>query len=154
MLGLIGIKKGVDVSIREKLVISPRTKDLISNSLKNITDEFVILSTCNRTEIYFKGEDIDKELIFEILNWDKSLLEYVFYIEGENAVKHLFELACGFHSRILGEDQILGQIRDAYLESVEKGYINSVLIRLFEDAISCGKRFRNDSGIILFYCSK
>ena len=145
MLGLIGIKKGVDVSIREKLVISPRTKDLISNSLKNITDEFVILSTCNRTEIYFKGEDIDKELIFEILNWDKSLLEYVFYIEGENAVKHLFELACGFHSRILGEDQILGQIRDAYLESVEKGYINSVLIRLFEDAISCGKRFRNDT---------
>ena len=145
MLGLIGIKKGVDVSIREKLVISPRTKDLISNSLKNITDEFVILSTCNRTEIYFKGQDINKELIFEILNWDKSLLEYVFYIEGENAVKHLFELACGFHSRILGEDQILGQIRDAYLESVEKGYINSVLIRLFEDAISCGKRFRNDT---------
>ena len=68
MLGLIGIKKGVDVSIREKLVISPRTKDLISNSLKNITDEFVILSTCNRTEIYFKGQDINKELIFEILN--------------------------------------------------------------------------------------
>ena len=147
MLGLIGIKKGVDVSIREKLVISPRTKDLISNSLKNITDEFVILSTCNRTEIYFKGQDINKELIFEILNWDKSLLEYVFYIEGENAVKHLFELACGFHSRILGEDQILGQIRDAYLESVEKGYINSVLIRLFKDAISCGKRFRNSIAV-------
>ena len=102
MLGLIGIKKGVDVSIREKLVISPRTKDLISNSLKNITDEFVILSTCNRTEIYFKGQDINKELIFEILNWDKSLLEYVFYIEGENSVKHLFELACGYKSLPVG----------------------------------------------------
>ena len=145
MLGLIGIKKGVDVSIREKLVISPRTKDLISNSLKNITDEFVILSTCNRTEIYFKGQGIDKELIFEVLNWDKSLLEYVFYIDGESAVKHLFELACGFHSRILGEDQILGQIRDAYLEGVEKGHIFSELMRLFEEAISCGKRFRSDT---------
>ena len=145
MLGLIGIKKGVDVSIREKLVISPRTKDLISNSLRNFTDEFVILSTCNRTEIYFKGQGIDKELIFEVLNWDKSLLEYVFYIEGESAVKHLFELACGFHSRILGEDQILGQIRDAYLEGVEKGYIFSELMRLFEEAISCGKRFRSDT---------
>lgn len=145
MLGLIGIKKGVDVSIREKLVISPRTKDLISNSLKNITDEFVILSTCNRTEIYFKGQGIDKELIFEVLNWDKSLLEYVFYIDDESAVKHLFELACGFHSRILGEDQILGQIRDAYLEGVEKGYIFSELMRLFEEAISCGKRFRSDT---------
>lgn len=145
MLGLIGIKKGVDVSIREKLVISPRTKDLISNSLRNITDEFVILSTCNRTEIYFKGQGIDKELIFEVLNWDKSLLEYVFYIDGESAVKHLFELACGFHSRILGEDQILGQIRDAYLEGVEKGYIFSELMRLFEEAISCGKRFRSDT---------
>lgn len=145
MLGLIGIKKGVDVSIREKLVISPRTKDLISNSLRNITDEFVILSTCNRTEVYFKGQGIDKELIFEVLNWDKSLLEYVFYIDGESAVKHLFELACGFHSRILGEDQILGQIRDAYLEGVEKGYIFSELMRLFEEAISCGKRFRSDT---------
>lgn len=145
MLGLIGIKKGVDVSIREKLVISPRTKDLISNSLRNITDEFVILSTCNRTEIYFKGQGIDKELIFEVLNWDKSLLEYVFYIDGESAVKHLFELACGFHSRILGEDQILGQIRDAYLEGVEKGYIFSELMRLFEESISCGKRFRSDT---------
>ena len=145
MLGLIGIKKGVDVSIREKLVISPRTKDLISNSLRNITDEFVILSTCNRTEIYFKGQGIDKELIFEVLNWDKSLLEYVFYIVAESAVKHLFELACGFHSRILGEDQILGQIRDAYLEGVEKGYIFSELMRLFEEAISCGKRFRSDT---------
>ena len=145
MLGLIGIKKGVDVSIREKLVISPRTKDLISNSLRNITDEFVILSTCNRTEIYFKGQGIDKELIFEVLNWDKSLLEYVFYINGESAVKHLFELACGFHSRILGEDQILGQIRDAYLEGVEKGHIFSELMRLFEEAISCGKRFRSDT---------
>lgn len=145
MLGLIGIKKGVDVSIREKLVISPRTKYLISNSLRNITDEFVILSTCNRTEIYFKGQGIDKELIFEVLNWDKSLLEYVFYIDGESAVKHLFELACGFHSRILGEDQILGQIRDAYLEGVEKGYIFSELMRLFEEAISCGKRFRSDT---------
>ena len=145
MLGLIGIKKGVDVSIREKLVISPRTKDLISNSLRNITDEFVILSTCNRTEIYFKGQGIDKELIFEVLNWDKSLWEYVFYIDGESAVKHLFELACGFHSRILGEDQILGQIRDAYLEGVEKGYIFSELMRLFEEAISCGKRFRSDT---------
>ena len=145
MLGLIGIKKGVDVSIREKLVISPRTKDLISNSWRNITDEFVILSTCNRTEIYFKGQGIDKELIFEVLNWDKSLLEYVFYIDDESAVKHLFELACGFHSRILGEDQILGQIRDAYLEGVEKGYIFSELMRLFEEAISCGKRFRSDT---------
>lgn len=145
MLGLIGIKKGVDVSIREKLVISPRTKDLISNSLRNITDEFVILSTCNRTEIYFKGQGIDKELIFEVLNWDKSLLEYVFYIDDESAVKHLFELACGFHSKILGEDQILGQIRDAYLEGVEKGYIFSELMRLFEEAISCGKRFRSDT---------
>ena len=145
MLGLIGIKKGVDVSIREKLVISPRTKDLISNSLRNITDEFVILSTCNRTEIYFKGQGIDKEFIFEVLNWDKSLLEYVFYIDDESAVKHLFELACGFHSRILGEDQILGQIRDAYLEGVEKGYIFSELMRLFEEAISCGKRFRSDT---------
>ena len=145
MLGLIGIKKGVDVSIREKLVISPRTKDLISNSLRNITDEFVILSTCNRTEIYFKGQGIDKELIFEVLNWDKSLLEYVFFIDGESAVKNLFELACGFHSRILGEDQILGQIRDAYLEGVEKGYIFSELMRLFEEAISCGKRFRSDT---------
>lgn len=145
MLALMGIRKGVDVGIRERLVLSAKNQALVSNSLKDICEEFVILSTCNRTEIYINAEEISKEKLFELLNWDKSLMEYVFLVEGKAAIKHLFELSCGFHSKIKGEDQILGQIRDAYERSLENKYVKSKLMRLFEEAISCGKKFRNDT---------
>ena len=59
--------------------------------------------------------------------------------------KHLLEVVCGFHSKILGEDQILGQVKLAYELSLEHKAIHTKLLRLFEDAISCGKKFRTES---------
>lgn len=88
-------------------------------------------------------EDIRK--IFEVLDWDISLLEYTFYLEGISVAKHLLEVVCGFHSKILGEDQILGQIKLAYELSLENKAIHTKLLRLFEEAISCGKKFRTES---------
>ena len=116
--------------------------------LNKLYEEVVIISTCNRTEIYISGcleseEDIRK--IFEVLDWDISLLEYTFYLEGISVAKHLLEVVCGFHSKILGEDQILGQIKLAYELSLENKAIHTKLLRLFEEAISCGKKFRTES---------
>lgn len=144
MLGLVGIKKNVEVSIREKLALSPRRQNILLEKLMKKFEEAIILSTCNRTEIYLNG-DCSKEEIFEILEWDKELMQYVFIINGKAVVKHLFELSCGFHSKILGEDQILGQIRESYEIGIEKGSISSELMRLVEDALSCGKKFRNNT---------
>ena len=110
-------------------------------------DEVVILSTCNRTEIYFngslKGEEGLKK-IFEVLNWDINLREYCFYLNEKETVRHLMEVVCGFHSKILGEDQILGQIKDAYHLADELGSVKHELQRLFQEAITCGKKFRTE----------
>jgi glutamyl-tRNA reductase len=148
VLGLIGIRKNVDINIRERLAIALSKQSKAVKELNKLYEEVVIISTCNRTEIYISGcleseEDIRK--IFEVLDWDISLLEYTFYLEGISVAKHLLEVVCGFHSKILGEDQILGQIKLAYELSLENKAIHTKLLRLFEEAISCGKKFRTES---------
>ena len=148
MLGLIGIRKNVDINIRERLAIALSKQSKAVKELNKLYEEVVIISTCNRTEIYISGcleseEDIRK--IFEVLDWDISLLEYTFYLEGISVAKHLLEVVCGFHSKILGEDQILGQIKLAYELSLENKAIHTKLLRLFEEAISCGKKFWTES---------
>ena len=148
MLGLIGIRKNVGINIRERLAIALSKQSKAVKELNKLYEEVVIISTCNRTEIYISGcleseEDIRK--IFEVLDWDISLLEYTFYLEEISVAKHLLEVVCGFHSKILGEDQILGQIKLAYELSLENKAIHTKLLRLFEEAISCGKKFRTES---------
>lgn len=147
MMGLIGIKRDIDIKIREKFNILEKKRILILGPLKEIFGEVVILSTCNRTEIYFNnslGEEGLKK-VFNIIGWDNELIKYTFYIEGEYAQKHLFEVICGFHSKILGEDQILGQIRDAYEVSLKYKAIGSRFQRLFQEAIACAKKFKAES---------
>ena len=148
MLGLIVIRKNVDIKIRERLSITLSRQSKAIKELNKLYEEVVIISTCNRTEIYLSGcfgskNEIRK--IFEILDWDIALLEYTFYLSGVDVAKHLLEVVCGFHSKILGEDQILGQVKLAYELSLEHKSINTKLLRLFEEAISCGKKFRTES---------
>lgn len=148
MLGLVGIKKSVPVNIREKFSINNDNKEKIEKKLKENFREFLILNTCNRTEIYFNHslkEDEALKKIFKLLSWDINLKDCIFYFSEEDAVTHLFKVSCGYHSKIFGEDQILGQIRDSYFYSKDKGFIKKKFTRLFEDAIACGKKFRKES---------
>ena len=148
MLGLIGIRKNVDINIRERLAIALSKQSKAVKELNKLYEEVVIISTCNRTEIYISGcLGSEKEIrkIFEVLDWDISLLEYTFYLQGISVAKHLLEVVCGFHSKILGEDQILGQVKLAYELSLENKAIHTKLLRLFEEAISCDKKFRTES---------
>lgn len=148
MLGLIGIRKNVDIKIRERFAITLSRQSKAIEELNKVYEEVVIISTCNRTEIYISGclgTESEIRNIFEILDWDISLIEYTFYIGGIAVAKHLLEVVCGFHSKILGEDQILGQVKSAYELSLENKAINTKFLRLFEEAISCGKRFRTES---------
>lgn len=147
MIQLLGIKKHTSVEIREKLSLSQKKIKEYTEELLKVFEEIVILSTCNRTEIYFRGtlkgeESLNR--IFEILKWDINLKENCFYLEENETVKHLMEVVCGFHSKILGEDQILGQIKDAYSLAMDLKSINSELQRLFQEAITCGKKFRTE----------
>ncbi|MCB2292950.1 glutamyl-tRNA reductase [Clostridium algoriphilum] len=148
MIQLIGLKHDVKIEIREKLSIIPIRQEKYLEALLNICEEAVILSTCNRTEIYFKSMDEDIIIkIFKALNWDEDLIKCVVNYKGDKAIQHLMEVVCGFDSLLLGEDQILGQVRDAY--EITKGLKSNKkeLQRLFENAIACGKHFRTKSKI-------
>lgn len=147
MIQLLGIKKNTGVEIREKLSLSTKKKKEYTKKLLQYFDEVVILSTCNRTEIYYNGSlkgEASVAKIFEVLEWDINLKENCFYLEEIDTIKHLMEVVCGFHSKILGEDQILGQIKEAYFSSIESEAIDHELQRLFQEAITCGKKFRTD----------
>lgn len=145
MIQILGVKKNTEIKIREKLSLSKRKQEEYSKELLKYFEEVVILSTCNRTEIYFNGSLNNEEglkKIFEVLNWDINLREFCFTLEERDTIKHLMEVVCGFHSQILGEEQILGQIKEAYALASELEAVGNELQRLFQEAITCGKEFR------------
>ncbi len=148
MIQMIGIKSCCPIEIREKLsIVVYKEKDALKNMMK-VSKESVIINTCNRTEIYLNSnneDDIEIESVFKLLEWDEKYIGYVFKITGCNAVKHLMEVCSGFHSRILGEDQILGQVKRSYRVSLECNTIRNSLQRLFQMAIACGKKFRSEA---------
>jgi len=150
MIQLIGLYSESSVEIREKLSIIPKHLQESTGKVLSICEEVVIISTCNRTEIYFNCEDNDEakvEEIFKSLNWDVDLIKYTFHITGKRVAEHLMEVVCGFHSKILGEDQILSQIKSANESSVKIHGVKSELQKLFQIAITCGKKFRDVSKI-------
>ena len=105
----------------------------------------VVLSTCNRTEIYLEGGDA--EVARGALERQSGLeLEAVLASwEGGEAVEHLFRVSAGLDSLVPGEGQILGQVRDAYEAALGAGTTSPVLNRLFEDALHAGKRVRTEA---------
>lgn len=150
MIQLIGVKSECDIEIRQKFsIISSKLEGKLKNIYK-ITGNVLILSTCNRTEIYVDSNIYGEKLvnvIFDALGWSKELIKYIFYVKDKDAVKHLMEVSCGFHSKILGEDQILGQIKNAYNMALKVKTIRGQLQRLFQNAITCGKKFKHDCEI-------
>jgi len=153
MIQMIGIRKNVKVHIREKLSIMNDDLESVMDRLRVLCKEVVVISTCNRTEIYYIAESNGAGTIgaiFEVLRWDKAYTEHVFHLMHKDAVKHLLEVACGFHSKILGEDQILGQIKNAFGLAKQMGTSGKYLSKLFQTAITCSKQFRNKSQLHRF----
>lgn len=140
MIYLIGVSKDVPINIREQLAMT--NSRLKSNlvRLKDIVCGCVILSTCNRTEIYIEG-DIKFDETLEILGFG-AFREYFYIKKNNECVEHLFNVSCGFDSKILGEEQILGQVKDSLIISEEVGSISGNLKRMFDMAIACSREFR------------
>ncbi|WNY24273.1 Glutamyl-tRNA reductase [Methanimicrococcus hongohii] len=108
--------------------------------------ECVILKTCNRAEVYVVSEKGSSVLF----NFSKAIgveTRIVDFHDHEESLEHLLKLACGLESMIVGEDQILGQIRDAYNLAVKKKTIGRVLDTVFTKAIHVGKRARTETRI-------
>ena len=141
------------LEIREQLVFAG---DEIPRALERLTaldgvDEAVLLSTCNRTEFYIIGQDGGRERLEEWLHDDRRLddafAESLFKKDDEEAIKHIFRVACGLDSMVLGEPQILGQLKDAFRYAQQADTLGSNLSRLFQHTFAVAKKIRTDTEI-------
>lgn len=149
--GLNHHRAGIDV--REKVHF--KDSDIIEASeiLENYGfEEVVILSTCNRSEIFALSSD-DKfsdeffvKFFEEFFNLD-DLSSFIFVKKDLDAINHLFSLTCGLDSLIVGEDQILGQVSDAYETSLSLGFCKKILSEALKRAINLSKKIKSDSNI-------
>lgn len=150
MLILIGLIGNTPVEIREKLSVTSKNTSIFLKKTRNFCEGAVVISTCNRMEIYLEARNSEKNFIKEVFDaaeWKKEYMKYVFILSGPRVAKHIFEVSCGFHSRILGEDQILAQVRDALKSARNAKTVSKSLNKLFEYAISCGKEFRCNTAL-------
>ncbi len=142
------------VAIREKLTISSTQLQDALHLLGNYVSQGIILSTCNRVEIYTvtdRDPSPEPALITFLKSWtnlsDTDLLPYTYIHHDEAAIKHLFSVASGLDSMIVGEYEILGQLRQAFKEAEKANMVDLPLLRLFQRAIGVGRRVRAQTGI-------
>lgn len=153
---VVGINhRTAPVEIREKVVFGGEELPDALKELKSVAGvrESVIVSTCNRTELYCFTEGGGGGLAQWLAHWhDLSThnleLEGVLYqLQDAAAVEHVFSVACGLDSLVLGEPQILGQLKDAYRAALDEGVTGPFLNRLLQTAFSVAKRVRTQTRI-------
>ncbi|WP_347491080.1 glutamyl-tRNA reductase [Desulfoscipio sp. XC116] len=153
----IGVNhKTAPVEIREKLSFSENS---LSDALDRLLDQPVILgcviiSTCNRTEIYAHVTDVESgiETIRSFLQHKSGvepvmIKKYTYAFAQHKTARHLFRVAAGLDSMLLGETQILGQVRTAYQLAQKHNATDKVISTLFRQAITVGKQARTETGI-------
>ena len=142
------------VDIRENIAFNAETLPGALYALKAAPGvvEAVIVSTCNRTEIYCHLEDEDAIDVGEWLHRyhrveAKTLDNYLYQHQGSDVIRHLLRVACGLDSMVLGEPQILGQIKTAYSDALNHDSVGKSLGRLFQHAFTVAKQVRTDTAI-------
>lgn len=144
--------KTAPIELREKVVFSPEKLGLYLQDLSHSENirEAVLLSTCNRSELYCDTDNIEK-----IIDWfcrhhaltREELKSALYFYRNEEAVKHIMQVACGLDSMVLGESQILGQMKDAFSESCAAGTVDTMFNRLFQQVFAVAKEVRNNTAI-------
>lgn len=148
--------KTAPVEVREKCTFPEAKLEQALNVLlqKEHLSEAVILSTCNRTEIYVvcseeeKGKQEVCDFICRYHNLEAERLDqYLYFRDASEATHHLFRVAASLDSMVVGEAQILGQVKEAYAKALEAEATGIILNRLFREALEVGKRVRTETEI-------
>lgn len=140
------------VALREKVAFGP---DSLPRALAQLPAlpgmaEAVVLSTCNRTEIFCQSDDEQS-----VRHWlaqfhelsDNELNPYLYVYQNDQAITHLLRVACGLDSMVLGEPQILGQLKQAYSQARQAGTVNQLLDKLFQHGFRVAKEVRTKTEI-------
>jgi len=154
-LGLVGIShKTAPVEIREKVALSEEEQ---KTAIKHIVDELkadgcLVLSTCNRTEVYVSNDDLEKTLesIRQWLNQYKKCSEYTdeditYTVKDTGVVEHFFKVLSGLDSQIIGEQQITGQVKESYEMTHTLDGTDSLINKLFNYAMQAKKKVHNET---------
>lgn len=140
---------------RETIALPPDSTDMFYRGLENLRglEECLVLNTCNRTEIYGAANhsfEID-QLIQYLANFrnlsEAFISQRTYKRSGEDVVRHLFEVASGIDSQMVGETEILGQLKKAYDEASERNSTGKFLNRLFQKSFQAAKWARTNTGI-------
>jgi len=154
----VGINhKTAPVSVREKISFNP---DALSTALQSMLDsvqckEAAILSTCNRTELYLVQDNSLDKTQERLINWleqyhnvpASTILPSLYIHQDQQAVNHMMRVACGLDSLVLGEPQILGQMKQAYSQAKAAGSMALVMDRLFQRTFGVAKQVRTETEI-------
>jgi glutamyl-tRNA reductase len=141
------------VEIREQVVFAGDEVGRALERLKKVdgVEEAVLLSTCNRTEFYVTTSDGGRDRLRDWLHDDRHLdpgfSDSLFTMDDSEAIRHIFRVACGLDSMVLGETQILGQLKDAFRDAQNTGTVGPQLSRLFQHTFSVAKKVRTDTEI-------
>jgi glutamyl-tRNA reductase len=144
--------KTAPVAVRERLAVRPALLPCLGCRLKLSAglDEVVLVSTCNRVEVYGTISAWIQGRVFQIFQQlcpDLDVTPYVYVKEGDAAVKHLFSVASGLDSMVIGETEITGQVKNAYQAAQQFGLTGRVLNRWFQSALQVAKEVRTHTGI-------
>ncbi|KRT53834.1 glutamyl-tRNA reductase [endosymbiont of Ridgeia piscesae] len=146
--------KTAPVEVRERITFGP---DIIAGALRSLleaasVEESVILSTCNRTEVYCSINDTEKgsvaDWISDFHGLDNGKVSpYLYSHMDADAVRHLMRVSCGLDSLVLGEPQILGQVKSAFQTAASANATGKMLSKLFQHVFSVSKQIRTDTAI-------
>ena len=156
ILSLCATHKKASVPILESLTLEDGREIMEKLCRLPFVKECVLIQTCNRVEIYVVASDVSsKEVVDRLVGfWSRNaeisrdvILRVIEVFEGREALRHLLFLAAGLESMVVGEDQILGQIRNAYVEAKEMGAVKSFFETVFMKAVNVGRRVRTETGV-------
>jgi glutamyl-tRNA reductase len=147
--------RSAPIEVRERVAFPPCAGRSFLRRLEEegVVSEAVLLSTCNRTEVYAIVEDEGaRGRVLDLLAEDRgveraSLEQDTYWLTDAEAVRHLYRVASSLDSMVVGEGQILGQVREAYRAATEEHCAGQILNRLFHTSLRVGKRVRSETGI-------
>lgn len=143
--------KKADATMRGAFSLSAQNKELLLDKAQNEgIEELMVISTCNRTELYGYAQHPFQliQLLCEFSNGSIDVFQNIgFVLKNRDAIQHIFEVGTGLDSQILGDFEIIGQLKQSFQHSRQKGLANAFLERLINSVINASKRVKNETAL-------
>jgi glutamyl-tRNA reductase len=146
-LAVVGLNhKTAPVAVRERTAVRENEQEALLSHLRQHAREVMLLSTCNRTEVYMAGVRGDPLSAFEGA-WGVALRPHLYVYQGVEAANHLYRVAAGLDSLVIGETQIQGQVKRAWQDASSRGDTSALLNKAAQGALASGKKVRFETGL-------